>query len=239
MTDPSCVQLYVTEIVEHLKDSLPLKATLFLDSDQSDCPLPCLPSEIVTLKHTDVESFVIATTCWDENDAIPNIDSDHDDLIPVAIPTDLKISVTLLADQSENESLYEDTRQLYETFDPSNVYAVASSDNSGDYTALKYSVRSGHEYQGLDIIKPSKIYTEPEDSCSLSINTARVITSLYMHAYSFNLIVRKNYSYMTLHTYASYFKPHTPPLPPVYSLDISNKVHCQTCWCHTLVDKVR
>lgn len=166
LTDPSCIQLYATDVIEHLKDSLPLKATLFLDADETDGTLPNLSSEVVTLKHTDVESFIIATTCWDENDAIPNIDTDHDDVVPVAIPTNLKISITLLGDQSENESLYEDTRYLYETFDPSKVYAVTSSDNSGEYAALKYSVRSGHEYQGLDIIKPSKIYAEIESHSS-------------------------------------------------------------------------
>lgn len=161
-----------------------MKATLFLDSVESDGPLPNLTSEVVTLKHTDVESFIIATTCWDENDAIPDIDTDRGDLVPVAIPTDLKISVTQLGDQSESELLYEDTRNLYETFDPSKIYAVTPSDSSGDYTALKYSIRSGHEYQGLDIIKPSKIYSEPEGICSSSNSTTRcqkVIINVMFH----------------------------------------------------------
>ena len=168
MADPSCVQLYASEIVEHLKDSLPLKATLFLDSIESDCPLPRLASEVVTLKHTNVESSIIATTCWDENDAIPDIDTDDDNIVPVAIPADLKISVTLLANQSENESLYEDTRKLYETFDPSKIYTMSSSESnvSGDYAALKSTVRSEHEYPALDIIKPNKIYGKVQGSCS-------------------------------------------------------------------------
>ena len=179
LTDPSCVQLYATDIIEHLKDNLPLKATLFLDdSGESDSTLSDLTSEVVTLKHTDVESFIIATTCWEENDAIPDIDTDCDDLVPVTIPTNLKITVTMLEDQSENESLYEDTKQLYETFDPSRVYAMSSSDNSDEYTALKYSVRSGHEYQSLDIIKPSKIYSE--SSCSPSSNTANNYCQIFM-----------------------------------------------------------
>lgn len=149
-----------------------MKATLSFDYDASDATLPSLSSEIVKLKHTDVESYIIATTCWDENDAIPDIAADRDDLVPVAIPADLKISLTVLGDQSENESLYEDTRQLYETFDPTKVYAVSSS--ADNYTALKYSVRSGHEYQGLDIIKPSKIYSEA--NYYSSSNTAKCQT---------------------------------------------------------------
>ena len=149
-----------------------MKATLSFDYDASDTALPSLSSEVVTLKHTDVESFIIATTCWDENDAMPDIATDRDDLVPVAIPADLKISLTVLGDQSENESLYEDTRQLYETFDPTKVYAVSSS--ADNYTALKYSVRSGHEYQGLDIIKPSKIYSE--GNYYSSSNTAKCQT---------------------------------------------------------------
>ena len=64
--------------------------------------------------------------------------ADRDDLVPVAIPTNLKISLTVLQDQSENESLYADTRQLYETFDPSKIYTVSSSADSSDncYVAL-------------------------------------------------------------------------------------------------------
>ena len=183
LTDPCSVQLFVNEIVDHLKDSLPLKATLFLDSDidVSDSRLSSLASEVVTLKRTDVESFIIATTCWDENDAIPDIATDRDDLIPVAITTDLKISVIVLGDQSESESLYEDTRQLYENFDPSKVYAVCGSlDNSDDYAPLVQSVRSGYEYQGLDIIKPSKIYSEeyyttPNNTCQTVMSTLFLI----------------------------------------------------------------
>ena len=49
---------------------------LFLDFDASDTALSSLTSEVVTLKHIDVESSIIATTCWDENDAIPNIAAD-------------------------------------------------------------------------------------------------------------------------------------------------------------------
>ena len=154
-----------------------MKAVLILDSDVSDSSsLTSLASEVVTLKHTNVESFIIATTCWDENDAIPDIAADHDDLIPVAIPADLKISVSLLKDQSENEALYEDTRQLYEHFDPSKVHTVSSSDNSADsiYAPLiQSSVRSGYEYQGLDIIKPSKIYGE--ECCSVSNSMCQMV----------------------------------------------------------------
>ena len=161
-TAPSGIQLFLTDIVEHFKDSLPLNAILFLDSDLCNDRIAQLASKVVTLTQVSIETSIIATTCFDENDASLDID---EDAIPVAIPTVLDLAVTVLREQSESESLYGNTRYLYDNFLLSKVQTV-SSDCNNDYMTLKQSVREGYEYQGLEIVKPSKVYCENQPSQS-------------------------------------------------------------------------
>ena len=152
-TAPGGIPLLLTDIVEHLKDSFPLNAILFLDSDLcNDHNIVHLASTVVTLTQVSTESSIIATSCFDENDASLDID---EDAIPVAIPTDLKITLTVLKKQSENESLnfYEDTHNIVW----SKVQAVSSSHCNNDYMALKQSEREEYEYQSLE---PSKLYSD-------------------------------------------------------------------------------
>ena len=87
---------------------------LFVDSDMTS--LECenkvshLESEVVTLMGVSVESSMIATTCWnreEKNYVIPDID--YKVHIPIAIPIDLKISITVYGDKLEEDgSVYED-----------------------------------------------------------------------------------------------------------------------------------
>ena len=169
LTDPGSVQLYLTDIVEFFKDCLPLKAMLFPDNSgiSSDDKISQLASEVITLKHIEVESSIIATTCWNESDSI---ESEH--LVPISIPVELQITVAVLGDKSEDETLYQNTRYLFDNFDPSEVQAMSSSDSSSIYISLKQPVRTGYEYQGLEILRPSKVYSEGCGFRSNSINHA-------------------------------------------------------------------
>ena len=90
---------------------------LFLDSGiSSDDKISQLASEVITLKHVEVESSIIATTCWNINDSD---DIESDQLVPITIPTELQITVVVFGDQSENETLYQNTGYLFDNFDPS------------------------------------------------------------------------------------------------------------------------
>lgn len=161
-TAPGGIPLFLTDIVEYFKDSLPLNAILFLHSDSCNERIAHLASKVVTLTQVSIESSVIATTCFDGNDISLDID---EDAVPVAIPTDLNITITVLQEQSESNSLYEDTRHLYDNFLWPKVQTV-SSDCNNDYMALKQSVREGYEYQSLEIVKPCKVYSENQPSLS-------------------------------------------------------------------------
>ena len=166
MTDPASVRLYLTDIAELFRDKLPLKAILFPDSNMSEESLEHLASEVVSLNQMKVETSIIATTCVSGSchDQRFSEREDEEEAIPVAIPADLKISLAVLDDQMEDEELYADTRDLYSNFNPYNVQSMAPLSNSDSmssvYMSLKELVRSGYEYQGLEIVRPAKIYSD-------------------------------------------------------------------------------
>lgn len=163
LTDPGSVRLYLTDIVDFFSDCLPLKAMLFLNSDVTDDSVSHLVSEVITMTHISVATSIIATTCWNEEggDQIPDLDDE--DHIPIGIPIELEIAVTLLRAQSEDEKLCYNTRELFDNFDPSKIKDISgASTTTRGSRPLKKSVRVGYEYRGLEILKPSRVYDECE-----------------------------------------------------------------------------
>ena len=79
-----------------------MKAALFLPDDESseNEKIAHLDMEVITLMSVNTESSVVATTIWDRKDDIPNLDDDN--IVPVSIPTDLKIKVTFLNDKEHH-----------------------------------------------------------------------------------------------------------------------------------------
>ena len=77
---------------------MPLKAALFLNFDiieERSEKITHLDSEVVTLERVKTEPSLVATTCWDGEEGTkvsPNPECDH---VPLTLPVDLKISVTL------------------------------------------------------------------------------------------------------------------------------------------------
>ena len=162
LTDPGSVRLYLTDIVEFFGDCLPLKAMLFLNSDVTEDSVLHLVSEVISLTHISVMTSIIATTCWNgehNSDVIPEVSGE--DQIPVAIPIELEISVSILEAQSEDEELYYNTKELFDNFDPSKIRNISGPSTTANANrTLKKSVRTGYEYKGLEILKPSRIYDE-------------------------------------------------------------------------------
>ena len=167
-TDPGSVRLYLPEIAVYFKDSLPLVARVFLNSDVTDDCISSLVSDVVTLTHISVESSIIATACWND-DSEPNsleeITDADDQKIPIAIPMDLSIEVSLIKSRSgNNEELYQMTRHLFEGFQSTKVKDMKEDNMSADdprqtlQHTLNRSVRLGHEKQGVVIEKPTKVY---------------------------------------------------------------------------------
>lgn len=168
-TDPYSVRLYLPDILEHFGDSLPLKATLYADLDTSSQDEPFhLSSDIVTLTHVSIESSIIASTCWEDDDhnslsPIKASKPAEEDCRPIGIPVSLDIEVVVLPDESEDEQLYANTRALFETFDPQKVKTCGEEENGSGRgnSRLFSSIRKGFEKHGFEIQKPARIYEIP------------------------------------------------------------------------------
>ena len=167
-TDPGSVRLYIPEIAAYFKESLPVVARVFLNSDVTDDNISSLVSDVVTLTHVSIESSIIATACWND-ETKPNSQEEITDAnnqkIPIAIPVDLSIEVSLLTSRSgHNEELYQFTRHLFEGFQWAKIKDMKEENMSVDdpkqtlQRTLNRSVRIGHEKQGVVIEKPTKVY---------------------------------------------------------------------------------
>lgn len=106
---------------------------------------------MVTLTHSSIETSLIATTVWDAS-----YTPTTEDKVPVDIPVDLDIEVTVLPSNgsTSEDQLCSDTKNLYEQFDPANIKTAHSRSASQFYKV----VRADHEREGLELQKPERIY---------------------------------------------------------------------------------
>ncbi|XP_064395371.1 uncharacterized protein LOC135342551 isoform X2 [Halichondria panicea] len=156
-TTPVALQMFLPELLEYLTDSLPLQAMLYVTNEtqaESEFPLD-LTTEMITLTHTSIETSIVATTYWGDDET----GLTEEDFMPLAIPLELEIEITVLKDESEAEDLYSNTTTLLNTFDPLKVkdMADARTDQMAQ-TRFYKNVRKGYETSGMQLEKPTRIY---------------------------------------------------------------------------------
>ena len=147
-TKPYDVRLFLPEIMEHIKDPYPLKAILYVNSETAYELPGHMVSAVVTLIEMSVETSLIATsTVWERLDNV--------DLIEIPIDLDIEVQIMKPKDEEETEKLYEDTRHLFEKFDPSKLCTYLSSATSDVHqaqTTFNSIVREGNELTGWFVI---------------------------------------------------------------------------------------
>ena len=165
LSDPGSVRLYLPEIAEFFGKSLPLDAKMFLNCDVTDDSLSHLVSDVVTMTYVGMESSVVATSCWvDDQNSLSEIKDDDGQCLPVAIPTDLSIDVSVIESQpAKSEELYHTTRKLFENFQSARIKNMKQATYPSDPVQmlqhkLNRSIREGYEGQGVSIEKPTKVY---------------------------------------------------------------------------------
>ena len=130
--------------------------------------------------------------------------------IPVDDNTAL-VSVALIEinDKTETEKLYEDTRCLFEAFDPSKVLSVKDSGSENAYVAQKLlytTIRRGCESLGVELDRPQAVY----DSTQLHKASPKVFPPTPPSSTSSPLVLHKSiYSKM---------QPNPSHVQPVQSL---------------------
>ncbi len=92
------------------------------------------------------------------------VDEDSDDTLPISIPIEMEIEVTIL--NTDEEDLYMTTKSFIRNFDLSRIKDMkdATDDQDRDRRPSKIGrrVRQGYEYRGMDFTMSDKVYNEHE-----------------------------------------------------------------------------
>ena len=159
-THPYSAHTFLPEILQQLPDPFPMAAMLYISSETSDDLPVHLTSEVVKLTHASVETSLIATSCW-EGSSVPS----EEENIPIEIPIHLDIEIIVIpSEETQNQRLFSNTRDLYESFDPSKVMSYKNAPSGNEFAAqstIYRVVRHGHEREGLELEKPTLVYENP------------------------------------------------------------------------------
>ena len=139
-------------------------------------------------------------------------DPDRDVLIDIPVDDNtalVGVALIEINDKTETEKLYEDTRCLFEAFDPSKVLSVKDSGSENAYVAQKLlytTIRRGCESLGVELDRPQAVY----DSTQLHKTSPQVFPPTPPASTSSPLALHKlTYSKM---------QPSPPQVQPVRSL---------------------
>ena len=165
-TKPSYVKLFLPEIIHHF--DLPVQVIVFLTAGYSSDDNILQIGEIVTIAKVDIEKNVIATSALEDDpnsSPFPTVQQDDSCSsplfdIPIGIPV-MEVQI-IEPKEDECEKLYEDTRELFENYNPLDKERQIKIGAGDDlyYTA----VRDDSQDVGVELIAPESIYSVPSNT---------------------------------------------------------------------------
>lgn len=159
-TNPDDLKLFLPDIVKKLH--LPLKALVVADTIPHDTGMTSQAlfamNEAVTIASVEKETTIIATPSFDENDDESSVMEDGKPIM-FNIPVALKVMEVQIANPRNNthiEKLYEDTRHLFESYDPMNEVQVGGKNEDLYYTSVRLDQRDA----GVELVAPESLYSD-------------------------------------------------------------------------------
>lgn len=164
-TKPSYVKLFLPEIIHHFE--LPVLAMVFLTAgygDNDTCSENLIQvGEVVTITKVEVEKNVIATSALEDDPGFSpyptQINSSSESPlfdIPIDIPV---MEVQIIEPMEEDcEKLYEDTRCLFESYNPQDQERRQVKIQVGKDDIYYTAVRDDQQDVGVELIPPENIY---------------------------------------------------------------------------------
>jgi hypothetical protein len=159
-THPNSLKLYILELTSKFADDLPMEVVVMTDScssNQAGASKPKLSfNEVVKVKSVEKETAIIATPFVDGEEVTENGNP-----IVFDIPVNLDLMEVQVLEPRANmtcEKLYEDTRQLFESYDPTNQIRVGSKTDEDVYCYTSF--RTDQKNIGVDILPPENIYSD-------------------------------------------------------------------------------
>ncbi len=167
VTGPTGVALHPTDILQFFSHILPLRAVVVVNADVTDEFILHLESQIVTLYGTSTEYSVIATPLAPNSSRFSmNTDGHH---MAISIPNDLKIKVAAIENQPDDDELFRNTRDLFESLDLTKVKDLRRPACSSAHSAqLHFYEEIGREGRHPSIVfkKPERVYAKLMTSSS-------------------------------------------------------------------------
>ena len=187
-TDPTLVRMHLLEIVGYIPDPFPSQAVLFLSDDFMSCKQylsSSLLAGTVTMIESKTETSLIASTVIGQAAHSPIEPNEFIDTPLLDIPLDKCLADVEVAviQSGDTKSLYEDTRQLFQTLDIRKLksFKDTGSAQTNDTQSFIYTAfKEGYERYGIELdISPAVYrYTElPSHSHSKGSEALPKITS--------------------------------------------------------------
>ena len=129
-TKPDDVRFLLMQAIQHMPDLFPMEAELYITSDVSPEIPTSLSSTVVTLTHSSIETFLIATTYCEDN-ASPS-----EDTIPVEIPIHLDIDVSVIPSQ-DHEANIKDTASSSKSMEQTSIHQLVQLDSKRGSTEIE------------------------------------------------------------------------------------------------------
>ena len=152
-TKPEELKLFLPDLINKL--GLPLKLMVVADSvpgKNEVTPHSLLAiNEIVNVTAVEKETTIIATPSFETEDH----SMEDGNPITFDIPVDLKIMEVQIV-KPNCDKLYEDTRNLFESYDPCKQVRIGNKEEDLYYT----SIRSDQRNFGVELLPPESIYAD-------------------------------------------------------------------------------
>ena len=169
-TLPHDVREYLPNLLKHFQ--LPLKAVMCLGIDTEEDIPSQLISAIVTISNPRTEESVVATSITSDSENTEDIIPDSSVIILNDIPLTYDINlVPLQVTPFVDEKMLEQTRFIYENFNPAKSFPYMANSSSSQLALMK-SVRKESNMDGVEIIEPKRLKAVRQESGKIDSTSA-------------------------------------------------------------------
>ena len=167
-TSPDLTRLLPSIIFARIPNLSPCKAVMYLGEsiyNSKEVTIPCsLPASMVTIEKFETETSLIVSSEINTDSTAEDEGEDEEVLLDIPVNESLsRVEIAVMERQmdDETEKLYDNTRTIFENFNPAKLRSFRGTNSESTYTtqSLFYSsLFQGQEQAGLELERPSAAY---------------------------------------------------------------------------------
>ena len=169
-TLPHDVREYLPNLLKHFQ--LPLRAVMCLGIDTEEDIPSQLISAVVTISNPRIEESVVAASITSDSENPEDIIPENSAIILNDIP--LTYDINLLPLQVTpfiDEKMLEQTRFIYENFNPAKSFPYMANSSSSQLALMK-SIRKESNMHGVEIIEPKRLKAARQECAKIDSTSA-------------------------------------------------------------------